>query len=86
MRDGCEPPGGCWKLNSGPLEEQPVLLTTEPSFQAKTLTLQVFCFVLFRFLFLTYYVYIVLPVCMQMRLPNLITDGCEPLCGLWEFN
>jgi hypothetical protein len=31
--DGCEPPCGCWELNSGPLEEQPVLLTTEPSLQ-----------------------------------------------------
>ena len=31
--DGCEPPYGCWELNSGPLEEQPVLLTSEPSLQ-----------------------------------------------------
>ena len=30
ITDGCEPPCGCWELNSGPLEEQPVLLTTEP--------------------------------------------------------
>jgi hypothetical protein len=30
---GCEPPCGCWDLNSGPLEEQSVLLTTEPSLQ-----------------------------------------------------
>jgi hypothetical protein len=30
---GCEPPCGCWELNSGPLEEQSVLLTTEPSHQ-----------------------------------------------------
>ena len=22
--DGCEPPCGCWELNSGPLEEQTV--------------------------------------------------------------
>ena len=29
--DGCEPPCGCWELNSGPLEEQAVLLTAEPS-------------------------------------------------------
>jgi hypothetical protein len=28
---GCEPPCGCWELNSGPLEEQPVPLTAEPS-------------------------------------------------------
>jgi hypothetical protein len=31
IMDGCEPPGGFWDLNSGPLEEQLVLLTTEPS-------------------------------------------------------
>jgi len=31
IMDGCEPPCGCWELNSGPLEEQSVLLTTEPS-------------------------------------------------------
>ena len=28
---GYEPPCGCWELNSGPLKEQPVLLTSEPS-------------------------------------------------------
>ncbi|EDL23115.1 mCG145372, partial [Mus musculus] len=33
ITDGCEPPCGCWELNSGPLEEQPVLLTAEPSLQ-----------------------------------------------------
>jgi len=33
ITDGCEPPCGCWDLNSGPLEEQSVLLTTEPSLQ-----------------------------------------------------
>jgi len=30
---GCEPPCGCWELNSGPLEEKTMLLTTEPSLQ-----------------------------------------------------
>jgi hypothetical protein len=34
ITDGCEPSCGCWELNSrGPLEEHPVLLTTEPSLQ-----------------------------------------------------
>ena len=33
ITDGYEPPCGCWDLNSGPLEEQLVLLTTEPSLQ-----------------------------------------------------
>ena len=28
--DSCELPGGCWNLTLG---EQPLLLTTEPSFQ-----------------------------------------------------
>ena len=31
--DGYKPPCGYWELNLGPLEEQPVLLTAEPSFQ-----------------------------------------------------
>jgi hypothetical protein len=31
--DGCEPPCGCWEPNSQLLEEQSVLLTTEPSLQ-----------------------------------------------------
>ena len=31
--DSCEPPCGCWELNSGPLEEQLVFLTAEPSLQ-----------------------------------------------------
>jgi hypothetical protein len=33
ITDGCEPPYGCWELNSGPLEEQSVLLTAKPSLQ-----------------------------------------------------
>jgi hypothetical protein len=33
VTDGCEPPCGCWDLNFGPLEEQSVLLTAEPSHQ-----------------------------------------------------
>ena len=28
-------PCGCWELNLGPLEEQSVLLTTEPSLQPR---------------------------------------------------
>ena len=31
ITDGCEPPCGCWELNTGPLEEKSVLLTAEPS-------------------------------------------------------
>jgi hypothetical protein len=33
ITDGCELPCGCWELNSGPPEEQSVLLTTGPSLQ-----------------------------------------------------
>ncbi|KAH0505040.1 Cytochrome b-c1 complex subunit 7 [Microtus ochrogaster] len=33
--DGCESPCGFWELNSGPLEEQAVLLTSEPSLQPR---------------------------------------------------
>ena len=35
IRDGCQLPCGCWDLNSGPLEEQSVLLTTEPRLQPR---------------------------------------------------
>jgi hypothetical protein len=31
ITDGCDPPNGCWELNSGPLE---VLLNTETSLQS----------------------------------------------------
>ena len=36
ITDGCEPPCGCWDLNSGPLEDQSVLLLAEPSLQPLT--------------------------------------------------
>jgi hypothetical protein len=39
---GCEPPYGCWDLNSGPLEEQSVLLPAEPSRQPQLLLIRVF--------------------------------------------
>jgi hypothetical protein len=35
--DGCEPPCGCWELNSGPLEDESVLLTSKPSLQPTSL-------------------------------------------------
>jgi hypothetical protein len=31
-------PHGCWELNQGPLEEQPVLVISEPSLQPRDLT------------------------------------------------
>jgi hypothetical protein len=37
ITDGCEPPCGCWELNSGPSEEWSVLLTAEPSLQPASL-------------------------------------------------
>ena len=37
ITDGCEPSCGCWELNSEPLEEQSVLLTSEPSLQLQIL-------------------------------------------------
>jgi hypothetical protein len=37
ITDGCEPQCGYWELNSGPLEEQSVLSTAEPSLQPQHL-------------------------------------------------
>jgi hypothetical protein len=39
ITDGCKPPCGCWELNSGPLEEQLVLLSAEPSFQSQDVSI-----------------------------------------------
>ena len=39
--DGCEPPCACWDLISGPLEEQSVLLTAEPSLQTRIVFLKI---------------------------------------------
>jgi hypothetical protein len=50
---GCEPPCDCWDLNSGPLEEQSVLLPVETSSQP------LFYFILFYFIlfyFILFYV------------------------------
>ena len=44
VTDGCEPPCGCWDLNSGPLEEQLALLTTEPAHQLQNLLLDAHLF------------------------------------------
>ena len=41
--DGSELPCGYWELDPGPLEEQPMLLTTEPSLQPLNFC---FCFLL----------------------------------------
>jgi hypothetical protein len=42
ITDGYKPPCGCWDLNSGPLEEQSVLVTTKPSLQPLFLILLIF--------------------------------------------
>lgn len=35
VTEGCEPPCACCECNPGPLEEQQVLLTIDPSLQPK---------------------------------------------------
>ena len=42
ITDGCEPPCGCWDLNSGPLEEQSLLLTSKPSLQPNPFSFLIF--------------------------------------------
>jgi hypothetical protein len=45
ITDGCEPPCGCRDLNSGPLEEQSVLLTSEPSLLPDKAAFKLFNFI-----------------------------------------
>jgi hypothetical protein len=40
ITNGCEPPRGCWELNSGPLGEQSLLLNTELCLQPKPVCLK----------------------------------------------
>ena len=53
-----KPPCGSWELNSGLLEEQPVLLTTKPSLQFSGF----FFFFFFFFFFCGNSIYVVLVV------------------------
>ena len=46
-----EIPCGCWELDTGPLGEEPVLLTVHPFFQPFGFCFLGFCFVLFCFVF-----------------------------------
>jgi hypothetical protein len=52
ITDDCEPPCGCWELNSGPLEEQSDLLTTEPSLQPLLFLFLSYLILLLLFFFL----------------------------------
>ena len=42
VTESCELPCGCWDLNPGPLEEQPVFLSAESSLQPKVIVLDLF--------------------------------------------
>lgn len=44
ITDSCESPCGCWDLNSRPLKEQSVLLTTELSLQPYPQFLNIYLF------------------------------------------
>jgi hypothetical protein len=67
ITDGCEPQCGCWELNSGPLAEQSVLITAEPSLLPKHLSLsynflsmillKIFSFLFFSLLFSLWFFY-----------------------------
>jgi hypothetical protein len=67
---GCEPPCGCWDLNSGPLEEQSVLLPSESSRQPCILFFNMYC----------------LSVWGCQISCSWIMDGCELPCRCWELN
>jgi hypothetical protein len=71
ITDGCEAPCGCWELNSGPLEEQSVLLTAEPSLQPNDAN-SFFCF-LFLFVFVLVFC---LFVCLFGDKVSLYSPGC----------
>ena len=54
---GNEPLYVCWQLNSGPLEEQPVPLTAEPSLQPPFLPVLLHSFLFVKIYFIDVYLY-----------------------------
>ena len=78
-------PCGCWELNPGPLKEQPVFLTTEPSLHSQKRLLVVVGIFCFSDLLCVQ----CMPACVpasQMKAQDLIIDGHEPPCDSWELN
>ena len=71
--DGCEPPCGCWEMNSGPLEEQPMLLTSEPP-------LQPFFIYLFGLMKLILHAQMLVFVCvfLQETQKSILVHSCSP--------
>ena len=98
IRDGCEPPCSCWELNSGPLEEQSVLLTAEPLLQTPSMLLLIEILIFFDpFIsmlqvwvecFTKSYVYHTCAWCLRASHPleTGLRDGWKPPCGCQEPN
>jgi hypothetical protein len=72
--DGYEPLCGCWELKSGPLEEQSMLLTTEPFLQPSFL----FCLLLSLFPW-------VLLTCMCTFMSLKLVRTCKALPTIWPI-
>ena len=78
ITDGCEPPCGCWELNSELLEEQAMLLTSEPSLQLLNFELLILLFlpakcgmcigttVLGLYFFLIYFIFVTKSQCVTL--------------------
>ena len=70
----------CWELNSGPQEQQPVLLTTEPSLQPPALEFLKICI---QF----YFTCVPSTHRRGQQIPwNWIADGYQPPYGYWKPN
>ena len=63
---GYKPIYGCQELNSGPLEEQPVLLTSEPSIHPTMHILNVSFKMIYLFLFYVHGYFAWMYVCARM--------------------
>jgi len=71
ITDGCEPPCGCWESNSGPLEEQSVLLTAKPALQPQA--------ILFFFLKVLNASVVLMPTAVYIRIINNQMGWCTSL-------
>ena len=79
VTDSCKPPCGCWELNQGLPEEQPVLFTTELSLQHQDVRLFFLTKINFYFIILCGWVFGYIHVFSTLRVQNSVLD-------LWNWS
>jgi hypothetical protein len=78
VTDGCELPCGCWELSPGPLQKQPIPLTTELPLQL------LFYFMLYAFVYVCVRTLMCVYVCVHALMCVYEGGGVERHQGSWR--